>query len=125
MTFGDDWGWGEGREEARKVYDAFREAGGNFIGTANIYTNGTSESFLGEFIQGHPAWMVSLRRAADRIEPARADGRTGTDPYGEGAEYRPQHGAGRPGVASLSSRAGHPDRRSARPDSGVSQRGIS
>jgi aryl-alcohol dehydrogenase-like predicted oxidoreductase len=35
------------------VYDAFREAGGNFIDTANIYTDGTSESFLGEFLEGH------------------------------------------------------------------------
>ena len=25
MTFGDDWGWGAAKE-ARKVYDAFREA---------------------------------------------------------------------------------------------------
>jgi aryl-alcohol dehydrogenase-like predicted oxidoreductase len=24
------------------VYDAFREAGGNFIDTANLYTNGTT-----------------------------------------------------------------------------------
>jgi aryl-alcohol dehydrogenase-like predicted oxidoreductase len=42
MTFGDDWGWGSPKDEARKVYDAFREAGGNFIDTANLYTNGTS-----------------------------------------------------------------------------------
>src|SRR5258707_2228870 len=53
MTFGDDWGWGAAKDEARKVYDAFREAGGNFIDTANIYTDGTSESFLGEFLEGH------------------------------------------------------------------------
>ena len=53
MTFGDDWGWGSAKDEARKVYDAFREAGGNFIDTANFYTNGTSESFLGEFMSGH------------------------------------------------------------------------
>src|ERR1700683_347429 len=53
MTFGDDWGWGAAKEESRKVYDAFREAGGNFIDTANFYTNGTSESFLGEFMEGH------------------------------------------------------------------------
>src|SRR3979411_361195 len=53
MTFGDDWGWGTAKDEARKVYDAFREAGGNFIDTANIYTDGTSESFLGEFLEGH------------------------------------------------------------------------
>ena len=41
------------KDESRKVYDAFREAGGNFIDTANIYTDGTSESFLGEFLEGH------------------------------------------------------------------------
>ena len=23
MTFGEDWGWGASKEEARKVYDAF------------------------------------------------------------------------------------------------------
>ena len=58
MTFGDDWGWGAAKDEARKVYDAFRGAGGNFIDTANIYTNGTSESFLGEFMQGHRQSLV-------------------------------------------------------------------
>src|ERR1700686_2423881 len=52
MTFGDDWGWGAAKDESRKVYNAFREADGNFIDTANFYTNGTSERFLGEFIQG-------------------------------------------------------------------------
>lgn len=58
MTFGDDWGWGAARDEARKIYDAFREAGGNFIDTANVYTNGTSESLLGEFLSGHRAEVV-------------------------------------------------------------------
>jgi len=53
MTFGNDWGWGAAKDEARTLYDVFREAGGNFIDTANVYTNGTSESFLGEFMQGH------------------------------------------------------------------------
>lgn len=50
MTFGEDWGWGASYEESKKIYDLFREAGGNFIDTANVYTNGTSEKFLGEFI---------------------------------------------------------------------------
>lgn len=50
MTFGEDWGWGSSKEESQKIYQTFREAGGNFIDTANIYTNGTSEEFLGEFI---------------------------------------------------------------------------
>ena len=56
MTFGEDWGWGASREESRKIFDAFAEAGGNFIDTANRYTNGTSEKFVGEFIaseRGH------------------------------------------------------------------------
>ncbi|MGB3511624.1 MAG: aldo/keto reductase [Microcoleaceae cyanobacterium] len=50
MTFGEDWGWGSSQEESQKIYQVFREAGGNFIDTANIYTNGTSEKFLAEFI---------------------------------------------------------------------------
>lgn len=49
MTFGDDWGWGAPKDESRKIFDAFVEAGGNFIDTANNYTNGTSEKFIGEF----------------------------------------------------------------------------
>jgi len=52
MTFGEDWGWGSSRDESRRILDAFFEAGGNFIDTANLYTNGTSESLLGEFLQG-------------------------------------------------------------------------
>jgi aryl-alcohol dehydrogenase-like predicted oxidoreductase len=51
MTFGDEWGWGSPKAEAQKVYETYREAGGNFIDTANFYTNGTSERFLGDFIQ--------------------------------------------------------------------------
>jgi aryl-alcohol dehydrogenase-like predicted oxidoreductase len=53
MTFGEDWGWGAAKDEARKIYDAYRSAGGNFIDTANIYTNGSSEKLVGEFIAGH------------------------------------------------------------------------
>jgi aryl-alcohol dehydrogenase-like predicted oxidoreductase len=49
MTFGDDWGWGAPKDESRKMFDSFTAAGGNFIDTANNYTNGTSEKFIGEF----------------------------------------------------------------------------
>ena len=52
MTFGEDWGWGSSKDESRQILDAFFEAGGNFIDTANVYTNGTSESLLGEFLKG-------------------------------------------------------------------------
>jgi aryl-alcohol dehydrogenase-like predicted oxidoreductase len=50
MTFGEDWGWGASREESRKQFDHFVERGGNFIDTANRYTDGTSERLVGEFV---------------------------------------------------------------------------
>jgi aryl-alcohol dehydrogenase-like predicted oxidoreductase len=52
MTFGPDWGWGADRSESRAMFDAYAEAGGNFIDTANRYTNGTAEEYVGEFVAG-------------------------------------------------------------------------
>ena len=51
MTFGNDWGWGASPDESRRIFDVFAEAGGNFIDTANIYTNGSSETLVGEFVR--------------------------------------------------------------------------
>jgi aryl-alcohol dehydrogenase-like predicted oxidoreductase len=76
MTFGDDWGWGAAKDESRKVYDAFREVGGNFVDTANLYTNGTSESFLGEFMQGHRHSVVMATKYTNAVP--------GTDPNAAG-----------------------------------------
>jgi aryl-alcohol dehydrogenase-like predicted oxidoreductase len=50
MTFGETWGWGASKDESRKIFDAFATAGGNFVDTANNYTDGTSEEFVGDFI---------------------------------------------------------------------------
>src|SRR6202040_2408477 len=58
MTFGQERGWGAPKDESRKVYDAFLEAGGNFIDTANVYTKGTSERLLGEFMAGQRERVV-------------------------------------------------------------------
>ena len=52
MTFGPDWGWGAEEGESRRMFDAYVEAGGNFVDTANRYTNGTSERLVGEFVAG-------------------------------------------------------------------------
>jgi aryl-alcohol dehydrogenase-like predicted oxidoreductase len=52
MTFGADWGWGSEKDEARQIFDAYLDRGGNFIDTANQYTNGTSERLVGEFANG-------------------------------------------------------------------------
>jgi len=58
MTFGTETGFGVDKAESRQVYDGFREAGGNFIDTANVYARGTSETFLGEFIAGERERIV-------------------------------------------------------------------
>ena len=50
MTFGEEWGWGASKEECHKIFNAYIDAGGNFIDTANKYTEGTSEKYIGEFI---------------------------------------------------------------------------
>jgi aryl-alcohol dehydrogenase-like predicted oxidoreductase len=56
MTFGEEWGWGASKKESKRIFDAYAEAGGNFLDTANRYTDGTSERFLGDFVsadRGH------------------------------------------------------------------------
>jgi aryl-alcohol dehydrogenase-like predicted oxidoreductase len=50
MTFGTDWGWGADQDSARAIFDAYVEAGGNVFDTADLYTGGASESWLGAFI---------------------------------------------------------------------------
>lgn len=51
MTFGEDWGWGAKADESRAMFDAFAEAGGNFIDTAHVYTEGASERLVGECVR--------------------------------------------------------------------------
>jgi len=67
MTFGDDWGWGASNEESKRVFDAFTEAGGNFIDTSCNYTNGTSETFIGEFIKGERDRFVVATKYSLRV----------------------------------------------------------
>jgi aryl-alcohol dehydrogenase-like predicted oxidoreductase len=80
MTFGEDWGWGSSRDESRKVLDAFLEAGGNFLDTANVYTNGTSESLLGEFLRGRRDSVVLATKYTNAMP--------GTDPNAAGNQRK-------------------------------------
>jgi aryl-alcohol dehydrogenase-like predicted oxidoreductase len=50
MTFGSDEEWCADKAESRAMFDAYVEAGGNFIDTADIYTQGESEKLVGEFV---------------------------------------------------------------------------
>ena len=80
MTFGEDWGWGSPKDESQKIYDAFRSAGGNFIDTANMYTGGTSETFLGEFMKGHRPSVVLATKYTNSAP--------GTDPNAAGNQRK-------------------------------------
>ena len=53
MTFGDDWGWGADEANAQQLFNTYLAAGGNFIDTADLYTNGNSERMLGRFIKAN------------------------------------------------------------------------
>jgi len=55
MTFGDEWGWGSSVEDSQAIIDAYIDAGGNFLDTANIYTKGHSEKIIGDHVGKHPA----------------------------------------------------------------------
>jgi aryl-alcohol dehydrogenase-like predicted oxidoreductase len=50
MTFGTEWGFGADKDTVRRMFDAYVEAGGNLFDTADMYTGGTAETWLGEFI---------------------------------------------------------------------------
>jgi aryl-alcohol dehydrogenase-like predicted oxidoreductase len=58
MTFGTDWGWGSDEADSRRIFDTYVDRGGNFIDTANQYTNGTSERFVGAFSKGRRDRLV-------------------------------------------------------------------
>jgi aryl-alcohol dehydrogenase-like predicted oxidoreductase len=49
MTFGTAR-WGSDDTASRAVFDAYIEAGGNFIDTADVYAGGTCETMLGGFV---------------------------------------------------------------------------
>ncbi|HEU4961567.1 MAG TPA: aldo/keto reductase [Sphingomonas sp.] len=77
MTFGESWGWGASAEESRRIFDAYVDAGGNFVDTANIYTGGESERILGEII-------TADRRNRVVLATKYTDAATGDDPNAAG-----------------------------------------
>jgi aryl-alcohol dehydrogenase-like predicted oxidoreductase len=58
MTFGEDWGWGAAHDESRKIFDVFVNKGGNFVDTANNYTNGSAERITGDLIRSDRDYFV-------------------------------------------------------------------
>ncbi len=58
MTFGNA-AWGSSGDDAAAVFDAYTEAGGQFVDTANVYSGGRSEEIVGR--------LVAKRGLRDRI----------------------------------------------------------
>ncbi len=50
MTFGAGR-WGADEAVSRRIYDAYVDAGGNFLDTADVYSGGESEAMLGRFLR--------------------------------------------------------------------------
>lgn len=57
-NFGTGWGYGAEREEARRIFEGYADAGGNFIDTSDAYQFGESEALLGEFLAGRREQFV-------------------------------------------------------------------
>ncbi len=53
MGFGTENGWGADRDASFAIIDAYANAGGNFLDTANIYKLGTSEKIIGDYLSNH------------------------------------------------------------------------
>ncbi len=69
MTFGSDWGWGADNSVSRQQFEKYAEGGGNFIDTANFYTEGTSEKLLGTFLEGRRDQFVLATKYTLNMRP--------------------------------------------------------
>src|SRR5437660_8564682 len=65
MTFG----WGADRDEAKAIFDAYVERGGNFIDTANGYSDGTAEQLVGEFAHARREELVIATKYSMPMRP--------------------------------------------------------
>lgn len=58
MSFGDAWGFGADEATSHRILDAYAEAGGNFLDTANKYHGGQTEEIVGRWLEGKRDPMV-------------------------------------------------------------------
>ncbi len=78
------WGWSANEEESFKVMDAFMEAGGNFIDTADVYSRwvpgnpgGVSEEIIGR-------WLKARGNRNQVILATKLKGKMGDNPNDQG-----------------------------------------
>lgn len=72
MSFGDQWGFGADQATSHAILDAYADAGGNFIDTANKYHGGQTEEICGAWLEGrrHRAVLATkYTLAMDHADP--------------------------------------------------------
>lgn len=72
MTFGPGSEWSRSESESRAIFEAYAEAGGNFIDTANMYTGGESEQIVGRLVANDRERFVIATKYANAV-PGRND----------------------------------------------------
>jgi aryl-alcohol dehydrogenase-like predicted oxidoreductase len=70
MTIGADWGWGADTAESQRMVDLYLDRGGNFVDTADVYTNGASERLLGQFLGKRREQVVLATKYTSSTDPA-------------------------------------------------------
>ena len=80
MTFGEGWGWGASEDTSARMLDAYLDAGGNVVDTADTYTGGTCEEMLGRLLRTRRERLVLSTKYSMTL---RAD-----DPNGAGSHRR-------------------------------------
>ncbi|MGI9240732.1 MAG: aldo/keto reductase [Verrucomicrobiales bacterium] len=78
LCYGAWRGWAGAKEDCLPMYREFIDAGGNFLDTANVYGDGTSEGYLGEFCAGHRDDLVIATKYTGAMSA------TGKDPNAGG-----------------------------------------
>lgn len=70
MTFGSEWGWGADAAEAKRIFDAYLDRGGNLVDTSVNYTDGASERILGALIKDKRDRVVLATKFTMARDPA-------------------------------------------------------
>ena len=69
MSFGDQWGFGADEKTSHQVMDAYAEAGGNFLDTANKYHGGQTEEIVGRWLEGKRHQNVVATKYTLNMDP--------------------------------------------------------
>jgi aryl-alcohol dehydrogenase-like predicted oxidoreductase len=65
------WGRDTDIHEARDQFNLYYEAGGRFIDTADVYSDGVSEEIVGEFCRERPDFLISSKAGSVRTNRRR------------------------------------------------------